>query len=54
MDLPFYLAFPTSSKYIIKAERYCAKYAQSKTKTKFCKTKCVKPNFYKCAHFVSF
>ena len=30
------------------------KYAQSETKNKFCKTKCVKLNFYKCVHFLLF
>ena len=30
------------------------KYVKSKTKNKFCKTKCVKLNFYKCVHFILF
>ena len=39
---------------IIKTEKHCAKYVQSETKNKFCKTKCVKLNFYKCVHFLLF
>ena len=54
IDFPFYLAFPTGPNSMIKTERQCAKYVQSKTKNKFCKTKCAKLNFYKCAHFVLF
>ena len=42
----------TCSKSIIKTERHCAQYVQSKTKNKFCKTKCVKPSFYKYTHFL--
>ena len=30
---------------IAKAGKHCASYVQSKTKNKFCKTKCVKLNF---------
>ena len=37
---------------ITKTGKHCAKYVQSKTKNKFCKTKCVKLNFYKCVHFL--
>ena len=43
--------FPNS---IIKREKHCAKYVQSETKNKFCKTKCAKLNFYKCVHFLLF
>ena len=37
---------------IMKTVKHCAKYVQSKTKNKFCKTKCVKLNFYKCVNFL--
>ena len=50
---PFQPVF-TRPKSIIKTEKLCAKYVQSKTKNKFCKTKCVKRNFYKCDHFLFF
>ena len=36
----------------MKTEKHWAKYIQSKTKNKFCKTKCVKLNFYKCVSFL--
>ena len=32
----------------------CETYIQIKTKNKFCKTKCVKRNFYICVHFQLF
>ena len=35
-------------------EKHCAKNVQSETENKFCKTKCVKLNYYKCAHFLLF
>ena len=37
-----------------KTEKHCSKYVQSETKNKFCKTKCLKLNFYKCVHFLLF
>ena len=52
IDFPFYLAFITCPNSMIKIERQCAKYVQSKTKNKFCKTKCAKLNFYNSAHFL--
>ena len=35
-------------------EKHCAKNVQSETENKFCKTKCVKLNYYKCAIFCYF
>ena len=37
-----------------KTEKHCSKDVQSETKNKFCKTKCLKLNFYKCVHFLLF
>ena len=48
---PFQPVF-TCPNSMIKTERYCAKYIQSKTKNTFCKTKCVKLIFYKFVHFL--
>ena len=39
---------------IIKTDKHCTKYVQNKTRNKFCKTKCVKLNFYKFVHFLLF
>ena len=46
----FSVLFSLSNRYlpVQQTERHCAKYVQSKAKNKFCKTKCVKLNFYKC------
>ena len=50
---PFQTVF-TYPNSIIKTEKHCAKYVQSENKHQFCKTKCVKLNFYKCVHFLLF
>ena len=50
---PFQTVF-TCPNPIIKIEKHCAKHVQSETKNKFCEIKCVKLNFYKCAHFLWF
>ena len=40
---------------MVKTEKHSAKYeAKTKNKNKFCKSKCVKLNFYKCVHFLLF
>ena len=50
---PFQTVF-TCPNSIIKIEKHFAKYVESETKNKFCKTKCVKLNFYKCVNFLLF
>ena len=50
---PFQPVF-TCPNSIMKTEKHCAKYFQSKTKNKFCKSKCVKLNFYKCVNVLLF
>ena len=51
---PFQTAF-TCPNSMIKTEKHSAKYeTKTKNKNTFCKSKCVKLNFYKCAHFLLF